>query len=244
MSPEPKTHERTKLWEIKSRKYVCIFQTPPPHDCLGLLSTDPSHCCSSTCTSYPWPGWQSVMLSDNNAKCLYDYGLAGCRGQTCDVCTDSRRRIPRWERSGETVLWDGISALIIHTLDSISASIIHMWVHCILRKICIFIVYTVTVQHFIKFDVTELSMQVVPIRLVGDLRTQNTSDLFYHRGQCCASEGFTSFSGGWIRYNQTELLLIITKWKHYPIRLIFFQRCSQSEGQNGRNTNERNTVWI
>lgn len=54
---------------------------------------------------------------------------------------------------------DGISALIIHTLDSISASIIHMWVHCILRKICIFIVYSVTAQHFIKFNVAELSMQ-------------------------------------------------------------------------------------
>lgn len=54
---------------------------------------------------------------------------------------------------------DGISTFIIHTLDSISASIIHVWVYCILRKICIFIVYSVTVQHFIKFNVTELSMQ-------------------------------------------------------------------------------------
>lgn len=77
---------------------------------------------------------------------------------------------------------DGISALIIHPLDSISASIIHTWVHCMLRKICIFIVYSVTVQHFIKFNVTELSMQacelfnlfkVAPIMLVGDLRTKN-----------------------------------------------------------------------
>lgn len=53
---------------------------------------------------------------------------------------------------------DRISALIIHTLDSISASITHMWVHCILSKICIFIVYSVTVQHFIKLSVSELSM--------------------------------------------------------------------------------------
>jgi len=53
---------------------------------------------------------------------------------------------------------DGISALIIHTLDNISASIIHMCVHCMVRKICIFIVYSVTVQHFIKFNVTVLSM--------------------------------------------------------------------------------------
>lgn len=53
---------------------------------------------------------------------------------------------------------DGISALIIHTLDRISASITHTWVHCILSKICIFIVYSVTVQRFIKFSASELSV--------------------------------------------------------------------------------------
>lgn len=53
---------------------------------------------------------------------------------------------------------DGISALIIHTLDRISASITHTCVHCILSKICIFVVYSVTVQHFIKFSVRELSV--------------------------------------------------------------------------------------
>lgn len=53
---------------------------------------------------------------------------------------------------------DGISALIIHTLDRISASITHMCVHCILSKICIFIVYSVTVQLFIKVNVSESSM--------------------------------------------------------------------------------------
>lgn len=53
---------------------------------------------------------------------------------------------------------DGISALIIHTLDTISASITHVCAHCILSKICISIVYSVAVQHFIKFSVSELSM--------------------------------------------------------------------------------------
>lgn len=54
---------------------------------------------------------------------------------------------------------DGISALIIHNLDRINTFIIHMWVHGILRKMCIFTVYSATVQHFIKFNVTELNMQ-------------------------------------------------------------------------------------
>lgn len=53
---------------------------------------------------------------------------------------------------------DEISALIIHTLDRISASITHTWVRCILSKICIFIVYSVRVQCFIKFRASELSM--------------------------------------------------------------------------------------
>lgn len=54
---------------------------------------------------------------------------------------------------------DEISTLIIHTVDRISAFIIHMCIHGILRKISICIVYSVTVQHFIKFNITELNMQ-------------------------------------------------------------------------------------
>lgn len=86
-------------------------------------------------------------------------GWLGAEGRPMMYAPIQGAEFPDGRAAAKPCSADGISALIIHAPDSISASIIHMWVHCILRKICIFIVYTVTVQHFIKFNVTELSMQ-------------------------------------------------------------------------------------
>lgn len=115
---------------------------------------------------------------------------------------------------------DGISALIIHNLDRINAFIIHMWVHSILRKTCIFTVYSATVQHFIKLNVTELNMQPHNhfklfsgcLYYVGGWKQ---SDLLYYQGKGHVSVGFRSFGvcvcWWWIRYDQMKLLLNITK---------------------------------
>lgn len=114
---------------------------------------------------------------------------------------------------------DGISALIIHTLGSTSASITHMWVHCILSKICISIVYSVTVQHFIKFSVSELSMGAhglfnlflfAPIMLVGDLRTKTRVTRYVTTANAVLVKNLCPSVGIAFRY-QMELLLIVTK---------------------------------
>lgn len=71
---------------------------------------------------------------------------------------------------------DEISALIIHTLDRISAFIIHVRIHGILKKISICIAYSVTVQYFIKFNITELSMQAHDIFNLFSSCFYNTCD--------------------------------------------------------------------
>lgn len=84
---------------------------------------------------------------------------------------------------------DEISALIIHTVDRISAFIIHMCVHGILRKISICIVYAVTVQHFIKFNITELNMQTHDIFNLFSSCFYNTCDhKTKNRAACCITK--------------------------------------------------------
>lgn len=77
-------------------------------DCLGLLSSQPSHSYSSPGAWYPWSGWRGVMWWDNSAKCLCNWRLALCQVQVRDVRRDSRHGILVWEYSIGAALhrWD------------------------------------------------------------------------------------------------------------------------------------------